>query len=114
MLVDIPKDVVIEPACTVEKLGNIKLLIAMLDAIFLIKTLERGVELIVNVIVAVCKPKTGLFKFDTADTIVKGDAVDKLVAADPGIKAVIKIFVFWLTALPTARTWDVLKVAGKM
>jgi hypothetical protein len=94
MLVDIPKDVVIEPACTVEKLGNIKLLIAMLDAIFLIKTLESGVELIVKVTVAVCKPNTGLFKSETAETTVNGDAVDKLVDAEPEIRAVIKIFVF--------------------
>ncbi len=54
-----PNEVVDDPAWTVEKDGNTIFSIEVLLTTFLIKTFERGVEFMVNVIVAVCKPNTG-------------------------------------------------------
>ncbi len=54
-----PNEVVTEPAETVDKVGKTKLLIVVLVTIFLIVTFDKGAEFIVNVIVAVCKPRTG-------------------------------------------------------
>lgn len=44
--------------------------------------------------------------------IVNGAAVDRLVDTEPGIKAVIKMFVFCDTALPTVKVWLVLNEPG--
>jgi hypothetical protein len=59
LVVEIPKEVVNDPAETVDRDGNTKLLIVKLVTIFLIVTFDKGAEFIVNVIVAVCNPNTG-------------------------------------------------------